>query len=565
GAIVLNAPGTPVGALDKWTMFDAYSGNYMCTIENVPVAVGALGMGYWGTQVYGKDGSILLYNIVTANDGSKYLQCWNTSQAIHYKPTWDLIEYWLWRPVLNATYDGRNGYSLNASVPSIQGTIRTVREDQYVIGGTPGSNNENGITLGNLWALSLKSGEEGKLLWNITFTPPSSAGNLTISMGTVDPEDGVFLFSCTQTRQWWGYSLETGQQLWVSESGPQLNYYGMSSNIYEGKLLSYGYGGVLIAYYIKTGTQLWNYTAAQEGFESPYGNYPLNLACIVDGKIYLDITDHSPSQPLWRGSNLRCVNASNGAEIWKLLYFGGPSFTGNTVVAADGYIVALNFFDNQIYCIGKGPSAITVDAPLTAIPQGEEVVIRGTVTDVCVGAKQLVEDGKFNVVPAISDDDQQAWMEYMYMQQAKPTDTTGVSVHLTAIDPNGNFQDLGTATSNDLGNYALSWTPPVPGLYTVTATFEGSNAYYSSQAGTSFAVKEPTVAAPVVTPTQAPTQTEAPSTSVPIQSVLPSPLPSEAPQPATSAGTPTWTYIAIGAAVIVIVAVAAVLILRRRK
>ncbi|MCW4017541.1 MAG: hypothetical protein NWF00_02475, partial [Candidatus Bathyarchaeota archaeon] len=49
GAIVLNAPGTPVGALDKWTMFDAYSGNYMCTIENVPVAVGALGMGYWGT------------------------------------------------------------------------------------------------------------------------------------------------------------------------------------------------------------------------------------------------------------------------------------------------------------------------------------------------------------------------------------------------------------------------------------------------------------------------------------------------------------------------------------
>jgi hypothetical protein len=49
----------------------------------------------------------------------------------------------------------------------------------------------------------------------------------------------------------------------------------------------------------------------------------------------------------------------------------------------------------------------------------------------------------------------------------------------------------------------------------------------------------------------------------PAQSV--SLLPSEVPQPATTAATPTLTYIAIGAAVIVIVAVAAVLIFRRRK
>ena len=40
-----------------------------------------------------------------------------------------------------------------------------------------------------------------------------------------------------------------------------------------------GYGGVLIAYDIKTGKVLWNYTAAQEGFESPYGNYP-NWHCL---------------------------------------------------------------------------------------------------------------------------------------------------------------------------------------------------------------------------------------------------------------------------------------------
>ena len=29
---------------------------------------------------------------------------------------------------------------------------------------------------------------------------------------------------------------------------------------------------------------------------------------------------------------------------------------------ADGFIVGLNFYDNQIYCYGKGPSATTVTA-----------------------------------------------------------------------------------------------------------------------------------------------------------------------------------------------------------
>ena len=67
---------------------------------------------------------------------------------------------------------------------------------------------------------------------------------------------------------------------------------------------------------------------------------------------------------------------------------------------------------------------------------------------------------------------------------------------LTAIDPNGNFQNIGTATSDIFGNYAISWTPPVPGLYKVTATFEGSKSYYGCKAGTAFVVAD-TSAAPI--------------------------------------------------------------------
>ncbi len=568
-----------------WMMFDAYSGNYVCSINNVP---------YWATMsvdpinaqfyaglvaVYGKDGSILSYNVVdygTAEEPNYYLQCWNTSRAIWWKPSWPSNEYWEWRPGLNETYDGNNGYSLNMSIPDVQGIIQVVREDQYVIGGTSGKNNGTYIEEGCLWALSLVPGSEGTLLWNITFTPPQTAPDVAQgaygmgaqSMSIVDPEDGVFLVKDTLVRQWWGYSLVTGQLLWgPTASEPQMQMYGMQSNVYNGKLLSCGYGGALMAYDIKTGEVLWNYMAAQVGFESPYGNYPTSITAIADGKIYLVTGEHSVTQPMWRGY-LRCINASNGVELWKILHFGtdgGSSLEGQYVAMADGYAVGLDMYDAKIYCYGKGPSAVTVDAPMTAISRGESVVIRGTVTDVCAGAKQLVEEGKFSVVPAMSDADQQGWMEYVYKQQQKPANAIGVRVHLTAIDPNGNFQDIGIATSDDSGLFSIMWVPPVPGKYVVTASFEGSNAYYGSSAKTAFGVSE--AAASVVVPTQQPAETASSiassQTLIPAQSASPSP--SEAPQPPTSSGMPTGTCIAIGAAVLVIVVAAAALIIRKRK
>ena len=579
------------GGVSNWRMYDAFTGNYICGIKNVPTGVSFFGAGLWGTQVYGKDGSLTAYNIVgTSNPANPfapegppfYLRCWNASRAIWYEPIFTGNNYWMWRPTLNMTFDGINGYSLNVTLPwtSSAGSIRAVREGEYLIGGTSGRNNGTNVQQGYLWALSLKPGQEGTLLWNITFTPPQQASDLELSAGglfgtgsiqgpTVSPENGVFLFNEVLGIRWWGYSLTTGQQLWGPTPGePSLNFYGMQSNIYEGKLLTCGYGGVLIAYDIKTGKQLWNYTAQNVGFESPYGNYPMGIGSIADGKIYIGAGEHSITQPPWRGPVLRCINASNGAEIWKFPLLGVSMASGNAgdnFAIADGYLLALNGYDNQIYCFGKGPSAMTVDAPMTSVMRGDSVVIRGTVTDQCAGAKKLVADGKLSMVPAMSDADQEAWMKYLYMQQAEPTNAKGVLVHLTAIDPNGNFQDLGTATSNALGNFAVSWTPPVPGLYVVTATFEGSNSYYGSKAGTSFAVLEKSSAAPVVTPTVAPTPPTPTASIVPTQTpVQPvSPSPTSAPPPA--AVDMTTTYIAIAAAIIIIAVVAAAIALRRRK
>jgi hypothetical protein len=152
------------------------------------------------------------------------------------------------------------------------------------------------------------------------------------------------------------------------------------------------------------------------------------------------------------------------------------------------------------------------------------------------------------------------WMEYIHMQQPKPTNATGVSVKLTAIDPNGNFQNIGTATSDIFGNYAISWIPPVPGLYKVTATFEGSESYYGSDAGTSFAVTE-AAAAPNIVPTQPPEETTAPTSTIPAQTTSPSPT--QAVQPPSA--TPMETYIAIGAVAVIAIVAAAAIVLKRRK
>ena len=282
-------------------------------------------------------------------------------------------------------------------------------------------------------------------MWDSTFLPPRAPSNVSISMTGVYPEDGVILFESAKLLKRWGFDLYTGQQLWESEPEEPGNYYGMSDNVYEGKLLTCGYGGVLLAYDMKTGEKLWNYTARAEGFESYYGgNYPMAISNIVDGKIYIGTGEHSWTQPLYRGRVLQCINASNGAFLWNLPVAGVSMPSGNAgsyFAIADGYLIALNGYDAQVYCIGKGPSATTVTASPKSSVYGNTVLIEGTVTDQSPSGKRNINGGldtPLKGTPAISDDDMTPWMEYIYMQQAKPENAKGVEVTLNAIDPNGN-------------------------------------------------------------------------------------------------------------------------------
>jgi outer membrane protein assembly factor BamB len=519
-----------------WMMYDAETGNYICSIENVPSW--ASGRRTFG--VYGKEGSLLYYNLDTRNG---LLQCWNTSRAIWYEEEFYSNTYWMWRPTLNETFDGNNGYSLNVSIPEVEGSLLCVREGEFAIGGTGGQNDDDAVVQGTLWALSLEPGKEGTQLWEISFTPPRASataelsyrGRYPVSGPTVDPEDGVFLFEESVTLKRWGYSLETGEMLWgPTDPEPAMNYYGMYDSIYQGKLFSYGYGGVLIAYNITTGEELWRYEANNVGFESPYGNYPIHVTCIADGKIYLVSGEHSLTQPMWRGPNLRCINADNGDELWKISYMGagdgGAHLTATTTVIADGYIVGLNYYDNQIYCFGKGPSKTTVTVQDDVVPLGDSVLIKGTVTDQSPGAMDT---------PAIADEDQEDWMEYVYMQQEIPMNAKGVEVTLDAIDPNGNYISIGRTTSDMSGLYSYIWTPENEGKYTIIATFEGSKSYYSSYAETAIGITEPASAAQPIEP--------------------------EPTEPAEAPFITTELAVIIAVVVVAVIAVAAYWMLRKRK
>ena len=544
----------PANGGSVWMAYDPMDGNWLFNETNVPS----------GTQVYGPNGEILVYVL---NYAGRWLACWNNTAAHDLTaatgPTdWTSSGYFQWRPI-GKNVNASAAYSWNVSIPDLPGSaapsiFRVVQDDVVVgtsttLGGLAGTSTPDPYTI---WAISLKPSTRGQLLWLKNY--PAPPNNLTRSIAQVDPVSRVIVINEKETLCYYGISLDTGVPLWgPTPREADFNYYAdvglPRNNIAYGYMYSVGYGGYVYCYDLKNGSLLWTYEAPA-GFAAPYGRYPLAVGSIADGKIYLFTTEHSANSPLLPGTKIRCIDAYTGKEVWSIFSYGAQ----NSLAVADGYLVFIDLYDMQVYSIGKGPSATTVSAPQTTLARGSPVLITGSVTD----------QTPFNKgTPAISDSDMAIWMEYLHMQKPIPLNATGVNVTLTAVDPNGNWQNIGVAHTDLGGNFAIAWTPPVEGVYHVTATFAGTSSYGDSYATTSFLVGPAAAqAAPVQTaaPTQPPA-TQAPTlvpTVAPTQTVAPTPSPVVVP-PTSSA--PTATYIAIGAVVIIVIAVIAALILRRRK
>jgi len=352
-----------------------------------------------------------------------------------------------------------------------------------------------------------------------TYQPP--AGNVTVSFGGVDPTanngvgKGVFVVGYEETMQCVGYSMSTGTQLWgPTTSQTAFDYYGnpiypyVASQLAYGNLYSSAFGGITYCYNLTTGALEWTYGNGGAGNTTKtnlvaYGDYPTFIQAVGNGIIYLATTEHTITDPIYKGALARAINATTGQEIWTLSDYTGE-FGAIGYCIADGNTVFLNGYDNQIYNVGRGPSATTVTAPNAGLSFGQPVVISGTVMDVSAGTKQTEQAADFpNGVPVASDASMSAWMGYVYQQQPMPTNFVGVPVTLSVLDSNGNYRTIGTATTDASGTYRLTWTPDIPGTYTVYATFAGTNGYWPSSAETGFVVMNAPAAttAPTATPT----------------------------------------------------------------
>ncbi len=521
-----------------------------------------------GTEVIGPQGEILRYVMqnagTTANPNWRLLQ-WNSSKVFPLSVPGSGM-YKNETGTFNAGLP--SAYDWNISLPianTLTGSI-TMRAAIYndvllCSNGTVSSADRDvyfNTETSTFWAVSLKPESRGQTLFgptNYQMTMSDGTWNDFVSAG-----QGIFLMVNLPSYTWTGYSMYTGQQLWESNPESELNpmayysryYYTQTTTIAYGKLFTTGYTGHVLCYDLYNGTLLWTYAAPTHAEIIDY--YTLIKGVVADGKLYIGAYEHSPNTPLFKGGRMRCLNATTGEEIWSML--GWAAYT--QTVEADGVLVYCNSYDSQLYAVGKGPSQLTVEAPMAGVTQGSGIVIRGAVTDISAGTKQKEQAARFPAgVPAVSDESMSDWMEYVYMQKPKPTNVTGVNVQLTITDETGKSYGA-AAVSDDQGNFATSWYPPTPGLYKVKATFPGSESYWPSSAETSFVTDKAPAAVPAAT-SAAPTVAPTPTPTAPV-----SPSPSQ-PLPPPTAGPSVETYIAIAAVAVIVIVAAIALILRRRK
>ena len=503
--------------------FDADTGTALFNVTGVPT--GTLAKGPQGEQL-----RYVISNIGTTANPNWTLAEWNSTKIWSFASTNPGLNYT--GPIDGSISDLNNPstrYDWNVSIPwRASMTATTVFNGFYnnmllcYNGSLPNVFNALTLTPYTYFAVNLNASRPGykigDLLWTNTVNP--SSNNVSINVGDSDPIAGVFVEGYRETTQWVGYSMTTGAKLWGPTAGQSpWDYYGNTGvSIAQGaaaygNLYSSGFGGITYCYDLTNGQLRFTYgnggpgNSTNSGFYTAYGDYPTFITAIGDGVIYLISTEHTATSPIYKGALARAINATDGTEIWTLSDYtstlAGPGSSPTSYAIADGYATFFNGYDNQIYSVGRGPTGISVDASkLQTI--GGSVVITGRLTDVSAGTKQDEQASRFaNGVPCASDASMKDWMGYVYQQKPLPTNFTGVPVTIDVVDSNGNYRNIGTATTDASGEYSLVWAPDIPGTYNVVATFHGTNGYWPSYTETTFNVMQ--AAATPTSPISAPT------------------------------------------------------------
>jgi len=325
----------------------------------------------------------------------------------------------------------------------------------------------------------------GAVLVNKSIAPAGSVDYMGYSGASDVCDHGIYAF-LTAWGEFVGLDIRTGEIAWTS---PKMDYPWDSNGFgaYDttsayGMFYRCAYSGVY-AFDWETGDIVWKYKApAISTFETPYidenGDTIMSfngVAQAADGKIYTINTEHTATQPITRGWELHCINATTGEGIFKIM------LTGNVDFIADGYAGVSERYTGTFYVLGRGKSETTVTAPDTSVPLGTAVMIKGTVLD-----QSPAQPG----TPCVSKDSMATQMEYLHKQMPigglwGNETITGVPVTLTAISEDGTYYDLGTAITNGYyGTFGYAWTPQNEGTYEIIASFMADESYGSSSAAT---------------------------------------------------------------------------------
>jgi hypothetical protein len=481
-----------------WDMYDANTGNLILQIKNADITDSSV-------TVEGPSGELLDYLI-----GNGWIAMWNSSKCIgtlgNYTvpiPTF-ATNYWVWSTPDGAVLKWNDGVQWNVTVQTAPAaSIVTVNSGVILTSTLAGLS-----AMGTAQSYTTEAGyssSTGKLLWIQNVTLPSGpATSDGYQMGPM--ADGIFTAYDAYAETWYAYNAQTGAKIW-GPSTPDTDPWGSQPSPEAVSEIAYGilYGissdGVR-AFNLTTGQFLWSFEGFNSGTNFPgFYNYPFEeeAQTIADGKLYLQTGD-SHGDPIFKGAQLYCINATTGALIWNINSFG-PAISNMPI--ADGILTVFNGYDNQIYAYGMGPSKTTVTAPNPVTTVGSPIVITGTVTDISAGSQQNAVAANYpNGLPCVSDASMTQFMQAVYMQQTMPTNLTGVPVTISVTDSNGNHYNIGTATTDPYtGTYSLTWKPIIPGNFTVSATFAGTNGYYGSYATTYFYAGSP---AATPAPTAAP-------------------------------------------------------------
>ncbi len=482
-----SAPGSgfnPTGgpSLTSWTMYDAWTGRQIATVANATP----------GTTVFGPKGELLSY---TYDSIGNKLTMWNSSKCIFRSTPPSIFSGGgedAWSPPVGMVADWNKGIEWSVTIPPVNALAAvsilaiSVKENAILVGPSLLYPNDQPTYPPTLtfaaYPATLQRQADGNY--------PTSANPLWVKNqadinGYVELHyninEGMYSLYDDAAQRIHTYDIQTGNELSVTDPiSPTNSLWAVFSHggMAYGRNYIWGYDGHVRCFDGKTGALLWDFALPSAGLETVYGTYPIYAGCtIADHKVYVSADEHSPDADMWRGDKLYCLDADTGKELWSVSGY----YHYQTI--SNGYVTAVNSYDQTIYTFGKGPSATTVLAPQTAVPKGTTVMITGTVTDQSPGQKGTA---------AVSDGSMGTWMEYLHMQKPKPTDATGVQVILSAIDSNGNEVVIGTATSDTNGNYGFAWTPTVEGAFYISAKFAGTASYGSSEASTYMAVSQAT-------------------------------------------------------------------------